>query len=276
MGDGVDLSREVGDLAGVGRIVGIEVLRATDDLVDLRVALGLDLRDALDVAVALAVSVQEGEADDADEHEGGAEHREDEELQGRVDPLGVAPPADEEVHRHQDQLEHDEEHEQVERAEDTDACALEQEQPGVVRLLVVVGGHRDHREGEQQAGHDDQEQRDAVDPDVPRDPEVGDPVALDLELVAGLAGLEGGQQPDGDGTGADREQQRYQAVELGKGTGDASHGEGGCWAWGGGTAINGRGNSKPDKTTRNSEMPSIPTCQEIPKSAIQLRSTSNW
>src|SRR3546814_5475920 len=93
------------------------------------------------------------------DHEGGAEQREDEELQGRVDPLGVAPPADEEVHRHQDQLEHDEEHEQVERAEDTDACALEQEQPGVVRLLVVVGGHRDHREGEQQAGHDDQEQR---------------------------------------------------------------------------------------------------------------------
>src|SRR3546814_15873842 len=92
MGDGVDLSREVGDLAGVGRIVGIEVLRATDDLVDLRVDLGLDLREALDVAVSLAVSVQEGGADDADEHEGGTEPLAEAELQARGDPTGIAPP----------------------------------------------------------------------------------------------------------------------------------------------------------------------------------------
>ena len=61
-----------------------------------------------------AVLVQEGEADDADEHERRAEHREDEELERRVDPLAVAPPADEEVHRHEHDLEHHEEEEEVE------------------------------------------------------------------------------------------------------------------------------------------------------------------
>ncbi len=157
--------------------------------------------------------MEEGEAHDADQHEGRAEHREDEELEGGVDPLGVPPPTDEEVHRHQHDLEHDEEHEQVEGAEDADAPALEHQQPGVVRLRVVVGGDGDDGQREQQPGQDDEEQRDAVDPQVPRDAEVGDPGAVHLELEA-AARLEGGHQPEGDGAGADREEQSHETVQL--------------------------------------------------------------
>ena len=55
--------------------------------------------------------------DDADEHERRAEHREEEELRGRVDAVVVAPATDEEVHRHEHDLEEDEEQEQVEAEE---------------------------------------------------------------------------------------------------------------------------------------------------------------
>ena len=116
-----------------------------------------------------------GEAHDADEHQGGAEHREDEELQGGVDALAVAPPADEEVHRHEHDLEHHEEQEQVEGAEHADAPALQHEQPGVVRLRVVVRGDGDDRQREQQTRQHDEEQRHPVDAEVPGDPELGDP-----------------------------------------------------------------------------------------------------
>jgi hypothetical protein len=36
------------------------------------------------------------------------------------------------------------------------------------------------------------------------------------------------------------------------------------------------GKRMPVSTTRNSEMPSTPRCQEMPQSAIQDRFTSNW
>ena len=68
-----------------------------------------------------------------------------------VDPLAVAPPADEEVHRHEHDLEHHEEQEEVERAEHADAPGLQDEQPGVVRLRVVVRRDAGDGEREQQA-----------------------------------------------------------------------------------------------------------------------------
>ena len=37
-----------------------------------------------------------------------------------------------------------------------------------------------------------------------------------------------------------------------------------------------RGNRTAVSTTRNSEMPSTPKCSDTPRSAIQLRSTTNW
>ena len=60
----------------------------------------------------------------ADEHEGRAGHGVDEELHGRVDPVAVAPAADEEVHRAPAMIsKHHEEQEQVEGQEGADAAA---------------------------------------------------------------------------------------------------------------------------------------------------------
>ena len=84
------------------------------------------------------VAGEEGGGDDADEHERRPEHREQEELHRRVTPALVAPAADEEVHRHEHDLEEDEEHEQVEAEEAAHHAGLEQQQPGEVRLVVVV------------------------------------------------------------------------------------------------------------------------------------------
>ena len=66
---------------------------------------------------ARGVSVGEVERQDGDQHEQAARLREEEELDGRVDPPLVAPDGDEEVHRHQHHLEEEVEEEQVERQE---------------------------------------------------------------------------------------------------------------------------------------------------------------
>ncbi len=128
--------------------------------------------------------------DDADEHERRADHRVDEELQRGVDPLVVAPSADEEVHRHEHDLEEHEEQEQVEADERADDAGLEQQDPGGVRLLVVMRVGTEQGDREQHAREHDEEQRDAVDTDVPADAPLLDPLVLRRELVARLAALE--------------------------------------------------------------------------------------
>ena len=105
----------------------------------------------------------------ADEHERRADHREQEELGGGVDAVAVAPPPDEEVHRHEHDLEADEEQEEVERRKVPMHAGLEQQDPRGVGLLVVVALDAEQREREQDAGEHDEEQRDAVDAEVPRD-----------------------------------------------------------------------------------------------------------
>ena len=128
------------------------------------------------------VAGQEGRGDDADEHERRAEHREHEELQ--QDAALVTPATDEEVHRDEHDLEEDEEHEEVEAEEAAHHPRLQDEQPGEVRLDVVVGIDGDHRQREQQPGQHDEEQRDAVDAEVPGDPPLLDPGVLGDELEA--------------------------------------------------------------------------------------------
>ena len=111
-----------------------------------------------------------------------------------VDPVGVAPAADEEVHRHEHDLEEDEEQEQVEDEERAHARpASSSSIQASVRLLVVVGVGAEEGEREQQPGEHDEEQRDAVDAEVPRDAPLLDPGVLDDELEAGVAGLEAGR-----------------------------------------------------------------------------------
>ena len=73
------------------------------------------------------ILVLEGKGDDPGEHEGRPEGRVDEELDGGVDPPVAPPNPDHEVHRDQDRLEEDEEHEEVEGQEHTDQTGLEQQ-----------------------------------------------------------------------------------------------------------------------------------------------------
>ncbi len=74
--------------------------------------------------VARGAALQHSQGDDADQHQSRAEHRVEEELGRRVDATAVAPQADEEVHRHQHDLEEHEEHDQVEGAEHADRAGL--------------------------------------------------------------------------------------------------------------------------------------------------------
>ena len=150
-----------------------------------------------------------------DQHEGRAEHREQEELGGRVDPLLVPPTGDEEVHRHEHDLEEDEEHEQVEAEEAAHHARLQQQQPSEVRLLIVVRVDADDGKREQHAGEHHEEQRDAVDAEVPRDTPRLDPRVLRDELEAGVAGLERRHQPHRHRQRAHGGQQRDDLGELG-------------------------------------------------------------
>ena len=85
-----------------------------------------DLDEVEGDAVRRRAACRNDRGDDADEHERRAEHREQEELQRGVDAAAVAPAADEEVHRHEHDLEHHEEQEEVEGEEHAEAAGLEQ------------------------------------------------------------------------------------------------------------------------------------------------------
>src|SRR5205814_3417279 len=76
--------------------------------------------------------------DQRDEHERRTEHREQEELQRGVRAVAVAPLTDEEVHRHEHDLEEHEKQEQVEREKHAETPGLEHEQPRIERLVVVM------------------------------------------------------------------------------------------------------------------------------------------
>ena len=171
------------------------------------------------------VGGEERRGDDADEHERRAEHREQEELQRRVLTVVVAPPADQEVHRHEHDLEEDEEDEEVEAEEAAHQPGLQQEQPGEVRLLAVVRVGTEDRQREQQARQHDEEQGDAVDPEVPRDPPLLDPGVLRHELEAGVGGVELDEQPHAESSREDTGQQPDELDQLGPPATDEGHGE---------------------------------------------------
>jgi hypothetical protein len=172
-------------------------------------------RDAVDTVAA----GDEHRRHDRHEHERRADHRVEEELHGRVLAALVAPAADEEVHRHEHDLEEHEEQEQVEAQERAHHAGLEQQQPREVRLvlrgIVVVRVDAEDGEREQHAGQQHEEQRDAVDTEVPADPPLLDPRVLrhELEAVVGLVEL--GREPHGHRSGGDRADRRDELHELG-------------------------------------------------------------
>ena len=115
------------------------------------------------------------QAKHADQHERRTEHGVDEELHGRVVAVSVTPVSDQEIHRHEHDLEEHKEHEQVECNEHTKTTGLQNQQPRVVRLGTVLGNDGVDRQWEQQHGQHDEPQRDAVDPRQPADAERLDP-----------------------------------------------------------------------------------------------------
>ncbi len=158
--------------------------------------------------------VDEGERQDAHQQEGRPEEGEEEELDGRVGPPLVAPAGDDEVGRHERQLEHEEEHEQVERQEAAHHRGLQQEHPGEVDPAVLAVAPEDDGDGEEHRGHQDQEDRDAVDAEVPVHPEraAGVLVVRD-QLEPAVVHLHGDEGRDGE---AQRHERRDEGERVGE------------------------------------------------------------
>ena len=142
--------------------------------------------------------VDRDQRQDADEQEGGRTEGVEEELAGRVPAPFVAPPGDHEVHRHEGELEEDEEQQQVEREEAPEAAGFEHEDPGDEGLVRRPLPRSREGDGEQQPGHQHEEERDAVHAEAPGDPEGGDPLMARDELVTAVAGRESHRRRRGD------------------------------------------------------------------------------
>ena len=77
-------------------------------------------------------AVDEVERDDTNQHQQAADCGVDEKLDGRVDSSFASPNSDQEEHRHQRSLEEKIEEQQIQRNEDANHCAFQQEQKYVV------------------------------------------------------------------------------------------------------------------------------------------------
>ena len=149
-----------------------------------------------------------------DQQEGRPEEGEEEELDGGVGPSLVAPPGDDEVGRYERQLEHEEEDEQVERQEAAHHGGLEQEQPGEVDAAVLAVASEDDGDGEEQRRHQDQEDGDAVDAEVPVHPERAARVLVVRDqLEPAVAHLHGDEGRDGE---AQRDERRDEGERVGE------------------------------------------------------------
>ncbi len=157
------------------------------------------------------------EREDADEHEGRAEGGVEHEAMTGVDArrlvVAVAVPADEHPHRHEDQLERDEEQHGIPGGEGRERAGLDEQEaaeeggraPSGRQVDPRVGDdeHTDHR-GQQHQGYGD-----VVDPERPAHPELGQPGPVDPGAGHGHDECEerGGERGDhgGDPGDVDRE-----------------------------------------------------------------------
>ena len=104
--------------------------------------------------------------------------------------------------------EEQEEQDQVEAHEASDAADLKQEQPGHEGLGATLLGGAEEHDRDQQGGEQDHEERDAIDPSQPGDPQRRRPGVLCHELIAARMSVEGDEHRHGD---AEREQRGDQA-----------------------------------------------------------------
>ena len=132
-------------------------------------------------------------AEDGDQHREAADDGVDQEFEGGVDAAALAPDADQEVERNQHRLPEDVEEDEVERQQNPRGRGLQnQEQEDE---LLQPRGRRvgdDDRDQKEQRVQAEQEETQAVDPEVIADPQRRDPAKrlLELEVEAAHALLE--------------------------------------------------------------------------------------
>ncbi len=134
--------------------------------------------------------VEEGHGQDSHQQECRSGERVDEELDGGIAPPRVAPAADDEVRRHQGQLEEEEEQDQVEGDEAAHAGRLHEQDPrhegaGVPTPPCTQDGQR-----EEEGCHHHQEQGDSIDAERPVDAQLLGPDMVGHQLVATETHLE--------------------------------------------------------------------------------------
>jgi hypothetical protein len=137
------------------------------------------------------------QGEDADEHDEPAGERVEEELHRGRASVRPAPDADDQVHRHEGELEQHVEQQQVGRGEHADDGRLEHEERGGVAdeavLHAVPRGDEDQRHEE--GGEQDQREADAVDGEGDARTDRGDPRGGLGELQVIVAEVEAGREP---------------------------------------------------------------------------------
>ena len=127
----------------------------------------------------------------------------------------MPPPGDDEVGRHERELEHEEEHEEVEGEEAPHHCGLEEQDPGEVAPGVLAVAAEDDGEREEQPGEQHEEDGDAVHPQVPVHAEArAGVVVVRDELEPAVVHLHRHQDRDGEAQRHQRDDQGQRVDEL--------------------------------------------------------------
>jgi len=154
------------------------------DLQVLRVEDALQLEVVERERAAVQPPVRVRDVQDRAEHQDGAEERVEEELERRLDAVRASPDPDHHVHRDEHQLPEDVEEEEVHRDERAHHRALEQEQreAPVLQPRLERPERRVRRDRHDDAGEQQQPERDPVDRDVIANAELRHPRDVLVEV----------------------------------------------------------------------------------------------
>ncbi len=157
-------------------------LRIEDDFIIIKELERIDARGFV---------IERIEEKDGHEHEQAARHREQYELDRRIDLARSSPDADQKIHRDEHRLPEDIEEEKVEGDKDTDDPGLQEEHEDKVLFDPILDGSPggEKGDGHQKSRQDNQEEADPVDPEMIIDA-VAEPGAFFHELGVGSLAVE--------------------------------------------------------------------------------------
>jgi hypothetical protein len=179
-----------------------------------RLAQGLDREgDA-----AGRVGAEDRGRDRPDQHQERADERVDDHLDRCADPVAGAPGADQEVERHQHQVEAEDEEEQVlsEEAAERRGLAEPEHEEVVAGTVRHLQRRPQGRRRPEQRGQQHQEDADAVDAELEADAELRDPALVDDVLEIPPRRIEAGDQDDRQHERGERPQRRPPAGDAGR------------------------------------------------------------